>query len=309
MTHTDTTTFPSDRYILSKTVVFQAGIGEKTYTYTAREWDSESQTNYFRYRQQDPRIGRFLSIDPIEYGNGINVYTYVKNNPTNYIDSFGVKIIVPNGSQGTDIAGLLVDLCPAASGRVTVLANGQIKLDKELCGWWERKKIHFEVSPSLGLWVWHPPKFGSTPNSCKCICDAANSNKNMNIATVPYGTKVGNDPVRGGLTASVPNNKGPGRGTYSSSNVYINSPGTNFWMTIFNNVTATLINYEPSRAQCLAHELCGHAVPDLAPGASSNDDDRQTKAIDIEIKIANEHPGWPIRVPYKDEKILAIGTK
>ena len=98
MTHTDTTTFSSDRYILSKTVVFQAGIGEKTYTYTAREWDSESATYYYRARQYNPSIGRFIARDSIGYEGGINLYTYVNSNPVNYVDPVG--LYTPIGLPG-----------------------------------------------------------------------------------------------------------------------------------------------------------------------------------------------------------------
>mgnify|MGYP001613144782 CR=1 FL=1 len=60
------------------------------YKYTAREWDAESLTNYYRARNQDPRTGRFLSRDPIEYEGGINLYTYCQNTPVNLTDPLGL---------------------------------------------------------------------------------------------------------------------------------------------------------------------------------------------------------------------------
>ena len=90
MVHTDTTTFSSDRYILSKCLVFQAGIEERTYTYTAREWDNESQTYYYRARQYNPSSGRFTRRDPIGYLGGLNLYSYVRNNSVNRTDPGGL---------------------------------------------------------------------------------------------------------------------------------------------------------------------------------------------------------------------------
>ena len=42
------------------------------------------------FRYYDPEIGRYLTRDPIGYGDGLNVYLYVGNNPVNRVDPEGL---------------------------------------------------------------------------------------------------------------------------------------------------------------------------------------------------------------------------
>lgn len=59
--------------------------------YTGREFDLESGLYYYRARSYDPAKGRFLSEDPARFSSGsANFYTYVRNNPVNSIDPFGL---------------------------------------------------------------------------------------------------------------------------------------------------------------------------------------------------------------------------
>jgi RHS repeat-associated protein len=49
---------------------------------TGREWDSETGLYYYRARYYDPKIGRFISKDPIGFaGGGVNLYRYLRNSP------------------------------------------------------------------------------------------------------------------------------------------------------------------------------------------------------------------------------------
>ncbi|WP_369306563.1 RHS repeat-associated core domain-containing protein [Pseudomonas sp. W2-17] len=60
--------------------------------------DHETGLHYNRHRYYDPRVGRFISKDPIGYSGGLNLYHYVPN-PTGWIDPLGlerIKGITPN---------------------------------------------------------------------------------------------------------------------------------------------------------------------------------------------------------------------
>jgi RHS repeat-associated protein len=49
---------------------------------------------YMRARYYDPEAGRFINKDPIGYMGGLNLFTYVGNNPANLIDPFGLSYLV-----------------------------------------------------------------------------------------------------------------------------------------------------------------------------------------------------------------------
>jgi RHS repeat-associated protein len=78
------------------------------YTYTGREYNPESGIYYYRARYYDPKIGRFISEDPIGLLGGINLYSYVGNSSLNYSDPFGLFIMPftpPLCSSGLGIMG------------------------------------------------------------------------------------------------------------------------------------------------------------------------------------------------------------
>lgn len=60
------------------------------YTFTSREWDSETGMYFYRARYYDPMAGRFISKDPIGFAGGdMNLYGYVWNKPMDLIDPYG----------------------------------------------------------------------------------------------------------------------------------------------------------------------------------------------------------------------------
>ena len=60
------------------------------YKFAARRIDSETGLYYNRNRYYNPSTGRFISPDPIGYGDGMNMYAYVGNDPMNATDPMGL---------------------------------------------------------------------------------------------------------------------------------------------------------------------------------------------------------------------------
>ena len=66
----------------------QSTVGN-TILYTGRDYDVETGMYYYRARTMHPGIGRFMQHDQYMYFDGYNLYRYVGNNPTNYVDYTG----------------------------------------------------------------------------------------------------------------------------------------------------------------------------------------------------------------------------
>ncbi len=64
------------------------GSAANPFTFTGRELDAATGLYYYRLRTYDPRIGRFLSEDPLPSSNP---YPYVSNSPVNWIDPWGAE--------------------------------------------------------------------------------------------------------------------------------------------------------------------------------------------------------------------------
>ncbi|MDP2923714.1 MAG: RHS repeat-associated core domain-containing protein [Candidatus Omnitrophota bacterium] len=78
---------------------------------------------YFGARYYDPRIGRFITPDPMGMVDGPNMYVYCNNDPINYIDPYGFQeimtpytsgILIPRTPTGLsqNISGTFIPLTP-----------------------------------------------------------------------------------------------------------------------------------------------------------------------------------------------------
>ena len=85
--------FGTTAYQATNAAIRSAG---KRYRYTGMERDEETGLEYHSARYYLPWLGRWLSSDPIGIGDGVNVYEYVKNNPTRFVDRAGSQSEEPS---------------------------------------------------------------------------------------------------------------------------------------------------------------------------------------------------------------------
>jgi RHS repeat-associated protein len=105
------------------------------FRYTGREFDTETGLLYYRARYYDPNAGIFLSEDPIRFHGGINFYSYVFNNPVNFIDPFGKQTNSVDSSMlqaiargnSAEIEEIIEDAGDVLSDRVKQLGREAIK--------------------------------------------------------------------------------------------------------------------------------------------------------------------------------------
>jgi RHS repeat-associated protein len=62
------------------------------FLFTARRLDQKVGFNYFRYRYQDPRSGRFVCRDPLGEVDALNLYQLGLNSPVVFIDPLGQRV-------------------------------------------------------------------------------------------------------------------------------------------------------------------------------------------------------------------------
>jgi RHS repeat-associated protein len=77
--------------------------------YAGMYFDAETGLHYNWHRYYDPKVGRYISSDPIGLWGGLNTFSYVKNNPLRWIDPHGLDVIdgwepeLPSGNVGIPI--------------------------------------------------------------------------------------------------------------------------------------------------------------------------------------------------------------
>lgn len=69
--------------------IFQGSI-KSPWSFSSQRLDEVTGLFSFLNRDYDPALGRWLTVDPLGFADGPNLYAYVHNNPMTYVDPYGL---------------------------------------------------------------------------------------------------------------------------------------------------------------------------------------------------------------------------
>jgi RHS repeat-associated protein len=102
------------------------------YRFSSKEVHAKSGMYYYGFRFYEPHLQRWVNRDPIGVRGGINLYAFVANGPTHFLDAYGLRLIIdPGSSPGFQQAmqSCICQLARSPRGMALLLAAQNSPLD------------------------------------------------------------------------------------------------------------------------------------------------------------------------------------
>jgi RHS repeat-associated protein len=111
---------------------------ENPFRFPGQYYDAETGLHYNYFRYYNPQTGRYITPDPIGLEGGVNLFSYVENNPMRLVDPWGLrKIILPQ-------------TIPGASGQPVIIVH-DTETGKNKIGWPEKQTDNRFIKEYLKL--------------------------------------------------------------------------------------------------------------------------------------------------------------
>jgi RHS repeat-associated protein len=112
--------------------------------------DPTGPRKYYRARYYDPKVGRFISEDPIGLSGGANLYEYAFNSPVEYGDPFG--LLPPSHPDCIRTAQKIANLQAAIARQTSNIAFNPGNLDLFKLGAPSRQSVWGHVTGPLATY-------------------------------------------------------------------------------------------------------------------------------------------------------------
>jgi RHS repeat-associated protein len=142
---------------------------ENNFRFPGQYYDQETNLHYNLNRYYDPKLGRYLRTDP--FGQGLNLYAYVFNNPVSWIDPLGLCAAKEVWNWWSDFWTSDPDfLIPEMWIRT---GDYWKNIGKETWDWWSDLVVADEVIPEPGeSWKSYNERFTEAHEAQMAISDA-----------------------------------------------------------------------------------------------------------------------------------------